>query len=59
MSKAFTTFNTQMKILEESDSNLSDYEDEYEASHFQIADIDFCKVTSDFHIWTRNSNLAS
>ena len=46
MSNAFTTVNTQLQSLREAESDLSDSEDEDEASHFQIADINFGK--SDF-----------
>ena len=46
ISRAFTTDNTQLQKLEEADSDLSDSEDEDEASHFQMAGIDFGK--SDF-----------
>ena len=34
ISRVFTTFNTQLQKLKESDSNFSDSEDEDEASHF-------------------------
>ena len=46
MSRAFTTVKTQLQKLNEGDSNLYESEDEYEASHFQMANIIFCK--SDF-----------
>ena len=46
MSRAFTTVNAQLKILKEAESDLYDSEHEDEASHFQMADIDFGK--SDF-----------
>ena len=59
ISRVFTTFNTQLKKLKESDSNFSDSEDEDEASHFQMAKIILVKVTSNLHSWTRNFNPAS
>ena len=43
MSEAFTMVNIQLKKLKEDGSELSDSEDEDEASHFQIADIHFSK----------------
>ena len=46
MSRVFTTVNAQPKNLEEADSDLFDFEDEYEASNFQMEDINFGK--SDF-----------
>ena len=59
MSRAFTTVNTQPKNTKEAESYLSDSEDEYEASNFQIDEINFGKMTSNLNSWTRNSNLAS
>ena len=46
MSRAFTMVNTQLKNMEEADSDLSDSNNEDEASHFQMAEINFGK--SDF-----------
>ena len=46
MSRVFTTFNTQLKNLKECDSDLSDSENEDEASNFQMVKINFDK--SDF-----------
>ena len=46
MSMVFTLVNTQLQNLKEADSDLSDSEDEDEASHFQMDEIDFGK--SDF-----------
>ena len=46
MSRAFTIVNTQLQILKEADSYISDSEDEDEASNFQMANINFGK--SDF-----------
>ena len=43
MSRKLNTVNTQLEKLKEYDSDLSDSEDEDEASHFNIADIDFGK----------------
>ena len=45
-SGAFTTFNTQLQYLKEAGSDLSDSEDEDEASHFHMSEINFGK--SDF-----------
>ena len=56
ISRGFTTVNTQLQHLKEADSDLSDSENEDEASHFQMAKINFGKVTSSLQRWTRNSN---
>ena len=47
MSGEFTTVNTQLQNLKQDESDLSDSEDEYEASYFQMAEINFGQ--SDFH----------
>ena len=59
MSRVFTTVNTQLQNMKEADSNLSYSEDEDEASHFQMAEINLGKMTFNLRIWTINSNLAS
>ena len=58
MSRAFTMVNTQLKNMEEADSDLSDSNNEDEASHFQMAEINLGK--SDFHFaqLDENSNSA-
>ena len=43
MSGEFTTVNTQLQNLKQDESDLSDSEDEYEASYFQMAEINFVK----------------
>ena len=48
MSKAFTTVNTQLERLKETDSDMSDSDNEDKASHFQMADIDFGKSSFTF-----------
>ena len=41
MSRALTKFNTQLQILKEADSDLYDSVDKYEASHFQMTNVNF------------------
>ena len=55
MSRVFTTFNTQRKKLKGANSDLSEYEDEDEASHFQMAKINFGK--SDFQFAQLNKEF--
>jgi hypothetical protein len=38
MKKAFTMVNTQLSKLKEADSDISDLEEEEQASHFQVQD---------------------
>ena len=58
MSRSFTIVNTQLQILKEADSYISDSEDEYEASNFQMANIKFGKSDFGFPSWMRNANPA-
>jgi hypothetical protein len=45
MKKAFTTVNTQLEKLKESNSDLSGYEDDDNQSHFQMnAALQFAQV---------------
>ena len=48
MSRAFTRVNAQLQKLKEADFDLSDSDNEDEASNFQMAQINFC--TSDFQL---------
>ena len=48
MSTTLTTVNTQIKKIEEANSDLSDSQDEDKASHLQMADIDFGKSNFQF-----------
>ena len=41
MSREFTTVKIQLQRLKDADSDLSDSEDEDEASHFQMAENNF------------------
>ena len=54
ISMEFTTVINQLQRLKEVDSKVSDSEDEYEASHFQMAKIILVKVNSNLHGWMRN-----
>ena len=48
MSNTFTMINTQLQKLKEADSNLSEYEYEYEASYFHISGTNFGKSNFQF-----------
>jgi serine protease inhibitor ecotin len=49
MKKAFTTVNTQLILLKEADSEISDSEGDEEASHFQMDEaLQFDQVTKGF-----------
>jgi hypothetical protein len=49
MKKAFTTVNTQIALLKEADSDISDSEGDEEASHFQIDEaLQFAQVNKGF-----------
>ena len=48
ISKVFTMVKTQLQRIKKADSNLPDSEDEDEASHLQIANINFGKSNFQF-----------
>ena len=48
ISREFATVDTQLQRLKEADSELYDFKDEYEASHFQMADTNFGKSEFQF-----------
>ena len=48
ISREFATVDTQLQRLKEADSELYEFKDEYEASHFQMADTNFGKSEFQF-----------
>jgi Tfp pilus assembly protein PilO len=49
MKKSFTTINTQLTLLKEADSDISDSEGDEEASYFQMDEtLQFAQVDKEF-----------